>query len=220
MTTTGAVTTSKQLKSILHTLSSPRRVPLSSAKGALLALGGGALLAGQCLAADAGTDDRASMRPVTVEHIRISSKRSYDEVRSALESRIRPFRIERVMPFVMQGDMAGARAELEQLAAPTGLSILYSLDHGLALSLEGAPRKAVGYGIGNVLIAASMNQHNLAAGLYAPIRVVLYEGADGTALFEYDRPSSMFGQFGDAAIDSVAAQLDVTLKNLLLEVSK
>lgn len=172
------------------------------------------------LAADVGTDERASMRPFTVEHIRISSTRSFDEVRTALESRIRPFRSERVMPFVMKGDIAGARGELEQLAAPTGLSILYSLDHGLALSLEGAPRKAVGYGIGNVLTAASMNQHNLAAGLYAPIRVVLYEGADGTALFEYDQPSSMFGLFGDAMIDSVAAKLDLTLKNLLMEVSK
>jgi uncharacterized protein (DUF302 family) len=220
MTTTGATTMSNPLKSILNAQSRLKRVPLSSAKGALLVLASGALLAGQSPAADAGTDDRASMRPLTVEHIRITSKRSFNEVRTALESRIRPFQIERVMPFVMKGDMAGARAELEQLAAPTGLSILYSLDHGLALSLEGAPRKAVGYGIGNVLIAASMNKHNLAAGLYAPIRVVLYEGADGTALFEYDNPSSMFGLFGDAVIDSVAVKLDVTLKNLLMEVSK
>ncbi|WP_395400781.1 hypothetical protein ACHMW6_24735 [Pseudoduganella sp. UC29_106] len=49
---------------------------------------------------------------------------------------------------------------------------------------------------------------------------MLYEGADGTALFEYDKPSSMFGLFGDATIDNVAAKLDVTLKNLLMEVSK
>ncbi|WP_395400783.1 hypothetical protein ACHMW6_24740 [Pseudoduganella sp. UC29_106] len=149
---------SKPLAATLNTQSRLKRVPLESAKGALLVLASGALLAGPSRAAEAGMDDRASMRPLTVEHIRITSKRSFDEVRTALESRIHPFQIERVMPFVMKGDMAGARAELEHLAAPTGLSILYSLDHGLALSLEGAPRKAVGYGIGNVLIAASMKQ--------------------------------------------------------------
>lgn len=193
---------------------------IRSLKSALLVLGIGALMSGQSLAAEANSDDRATVRPVTLEHIRIRSTRSFDEVRAALESRIRPFRIERVMPFVQKGDMAGARAELEQLAAPTGLSILYSLDHGLALVLEGGPRKAVGYGIGNVLIAASMNKHNLAAGLYAPIRVVLYEGADGTAVFEYDKPSSMFGLYGDTSINSVAAKLDVMLKELLMDVSK
>jgi uncharacterized protein (DUF302 family) len=196
------------------------RTAIKSLKSALLVLGIGALVSGQSLAAEADNDDRASVRPLTLEHIRIRSTRSFDEVRAALESRIRPFRIERVMPFVQKGDMAGARAELEQLAAPTGLSILYSLDHGLALALEGGPRKAVGYGIGNVLTAAAMNKHNLAAGLYAPIRVVLYEGADGTAVFEYDKPSSMFGLYGDASINSVATKLDVMLKELLMHVSK
>lgn len=163
-------------------------------------------------------DDRVSTQALTVEHIRISSKRSFDEVKTALESRIRLVQVDLLIPFLQRGDMAGARAELEQLAAPTGLSILYALPHGAALAMDGGPRKAVGYGIGNVLTAASMNKHDLAAGLYAPIRVVLYEGADGTAVIEYDRPSSMFGLFGNAAIDSVAARLDVALKELLMGV--
>lgn len=193
---------------------------LSLARAGLIGLGAAALLMAQGLATAATHEDRVSTRPLTVEHIRISSKRSFDEVKAALESRIRPFQIDRLMPFFQKGDMAGARAHLEELAAPTGLSILYSLNHGGALAMDGPPRKAVGYGIGNVLTAVSMNKHNLAAGLYAPIRVVLYEGADGTAVFEYDRPSSMFGLLGNAAIDSVAARLDVTLKELLTDVSK
>jgi len=193
---------------------------LSSAKAALIGLGAAALLTAQGLAAAATPEDRVSTQPLTVEHIRISSKRSFDEVKAALESRIRPFQIERLMPFMQKGDMAGARAELEQLAAPTGLSILFSLNHGAALAMDGRPRKAVGYGIGNVLTAVSMNKHNLAAGLYAPVRVVLYEGADGTAVFEYDRPSSMFGLLANPAIDSVAARLDVVLKDLLMDVGK
>lgn len=193
---------------------------LSSARAGLIGLGAAALLTAQGLAAAATQEDRVSTRPLTVEHIRIGSKRSFDEVKAALESRIRPFQIDRLTPFFQQGDMAGARAHLEELAAPTGLSILYSLNHGGALAMDGRPRKAVGYGVGNVLTAVSMNKHNLAAGLYAPIRVVLYEGADGTAVFEYDRPSSMFGLLGNAAIDSVAARLDVTLKELLMDVSK
>lgn len=165
-------------------------------------------------------EERVSTRSLTVEHIRMASKRSFDDVKAALESKLGVFRIERVMPFMQKGDMAGARAELERLAAPTGLSILYALPHGDALAIEGSPRKAIAYGIGNVLTAASMNRHDLAAGLYAPIRVILYEGADGTAVFEYDRPSSTFALFGSPAIDSVALRLDAALGKLLADVSQ
>ena len=192
----------------------------SSAGTGLIGPGAATLQTTQGLAPAAPQEDRVSARPLTVEHIRISSKRSFDEVKTALESRIRLVQVDLLIPFLQKGDMAGARAELERLAAPTGLSILYSLNHGAALAMDGGPRKAVGYGIGNVLTAVSMNKHNVAAGLYAPIRVVLYEGADGTAVFEYDRPSSMLGLFGNAAIDSVAAQLDVALKELLMDVGK
>jgi hypothetical protein len=38
-----------------------------------------------------------------------------------------------------------------------------------------------------------MTRHQLAAAQYAPIRVVLYENEAGHAVFEYDRPSSVFG---------------------------
>ncbi len=192
----------------------------SSARTALIGLGTAALLTAQGPAEAASQEDRVSTRPLTVEHIRIGSKKSFDEVKASLESRLRSVQVDLLIPFLQKGDMAGARAELERLAAPTGLSILYSLNHGAALAMDGGPRKAVGYGIGNVLTAVSMNKHNMAAGLYAPIRVILYEGADGTAVFEYDRPSSMFGLLGNASIDTVAAQLDVALKELLMDVGK
>lgn len=163
---------------------------------------------------------RVSTRSLTLEHIRMGSTRSFDEVKAALEAKLGVFRIESLMPFMQKGDMAGARAELERLAAPTGLSILYALPHGDALAMVGKPSKAIAYGIGNVLTAASMNRHDLAAGLYAPIRVILYEGADGSAVFEYDQPSSSFALFGNPAIDRVAAGLDETLGKLLMDVSQ
>ena len=46
------------------------------------------------------------------------------------------------------------------------------------------------YEIGNPLTAERMSRYALAAGLYAPLRVVLYEDESGRAIFEYDLPSS------------------------------
>ncbi len=50
-----------------------------------------------------------------------------------------------------------------------------------------------------------MTRHQLSAGLYAPIRVLLREDGDGAVAFEYDRPASVFGQFGNDDVDARCA---------------
>jgi hypothetical protein len=52
--------------------------------------------------------------------------------------------------------------------------------------------------------------------LYAPLRVVLYEDGNGRGIFEYDKPSSFFGQFGDERVTEVGRYLDETLEAALL----
>jgi hypothetical protein len=84
----------------------------------------------------------------------------------------------------------------------------------------GLPRKAIQYDIGNPLIASKMPQHRLAAALYAPFRVVLYENDDGRATFEYDQPSSLFGQFGDERVTTVAHGLGDAIARILREATK
>jgi hypothetical protein len=52
-------------------------------------------------------------------------------------------------------------------------------------------------------------------GSAAPLRVELYEEESGHAIFEYDLPSSLFGQFGDERITEVGRGLDAELEALL-----
>ena len=61
-----------------------------------------------------------------------------------------------------------------------------------------------------------MTRHQIAAAQYAPIRVVLYENEAGHAVFEYDQPSSVFGQFDDEQVNVVARGLDAALARALL----
>ena len=70
------------------------------------------------------------------------------------------------------------------------------------------------YVIGNPLFAVEMTRHAIGAALYAPLRVLIYEADDGKTCIEYDRPSSLFGQFGDERVDSMAASLDQRLEDL------
>ena len=60
-----------------------------------------------------------------------------------------------------------------------------------------------------------MTRHQLSAGLYAPIRALLREDGDDGVGFEYDRPASVFSQFGSEAVNAVAQELDRALQALL-----
>jgi uncharacterized protein (DUF302 family) len=150
-------------------------------------------------------------RTIQVEHVVMRSTKSFAEVRASLEYSVPKLNPE-ITSFIASGDTKELQEKLE--AGPE-LAIFQSRDHGSLLRITGHARKAVQYDIGNPLTASMMTRHQLAAGLYAPLRVVLYEDQEGGSVFEYDRPSSLFGQFGDRQVNEVARGLDVALERAL-----
>lgn len=151
-------------------------------------------------------------RTVTVEHIVIESSKPFPEVRAALERAVPAFDPE-ILERLAAGDVA--RVDHEREHGPE-LSIFLVRDHGALLRIAGRARNARQYDIGNPITASLMTRHRLAAAQYAPIRVVLYENEAGHAVFEYDRPSSVFGQFEDERVSVVARGLDEALAGALL----
>ena len=152
-------------------------------------------------------------RTIPVEHVRIESAKPFAEVKAALERSV-PQLDTMIFTLLQRGESDRARQQLER--GPE-LSIFNSRDHGGLLQITGWPRKAVQYDIGNPLTATRMTQHQLPASLYAPLRVVLYESEAGRAIFEYDRPSSLFGQFDDERVTAVARELDASLERVLVK---
>ena len=71
------------------------------------------------------------------------------------------------------------------------------------------------YEIRNPLTATGMTRRQIPAALYAPLRVVLYENAAGGAMFEYDKPPTLFGQFDDEQVTAVGRELDAELERAL-----
>ena len=70
------------------------------------------------------------------------------------------------------------------------------------------------------LTASKMTRYRLSAALYAPLRVVLFEDEQGRGVFEYDKPSSFFGQYGDERVTEVGRYLDVALEAALREAAE
>jgi uncharacterized protein (DUF302 family) len=148
---------------------------------------------------------------ISIQHVTIASVKPFDEVKSALEVLV-PRLNEGVLKLLRDGKGEQALRELE--AAPA-LSIFGFRDHGALLQIAGLKRQAMQYDIGNPLTASKMTRHQLSAALYAPIRVLLRESAEGGAAFEYDRPRAVFGQFNDGTVDTVALELDEQLEATL-----
>ncbi len=148
---------------------------------------------------------------ITVEHIRIASERPFADVRAKLERTV-PKLDTSIADALGSGDQKRAKDYDDN--GPK-LSIFEQRDHGALLQIAGKKRNAVQYEIGNPLTASKMTRHRLPAALYAPLRVVLFEDEQGRGIFEYDKPSSFFGQFGDERVTEVGRYLDVTLETVL-----
>jgi uncharacterized protein (DUF302 family) len=146
-----------------------------------------------------------------VEHVTIPSQKSFESVRERLESPV-PRIDDGIFVLLRHGEAERARRELEQ--SPT-LSIFGSRDHGALLKIHGLQQKAIQYDIGNPMTTSRMTIHHLSAALYAPIRVLLRDSVGGGVAFEYDRPVSIFGQFGNADVNAVAGELDRDLQRVL-----
>jgi Domain of unknown function DUF302 len=149
---------------------------------------------------------------ITVEHNNIESAKSFADVRAALERSV-PHLDPSLVKALDDGD--AERADREKKEGPE-LSIFRVRDHGALLKIAGKARNALQYEIGNPVTASLMTRHRLSAALYAPIRVVLYENDAGHGVFEYDQPSTTFGQFGDEQVTAVARGLDAALARALL----
>jgi uncharacterized protein (DUF302 family) len=114
-------------------------------------------------------------------------------------------------------DPEAVRTRLEGMAGPSGFMLFRTSDHGALLRLAGQTKKAIQYLLGNPLFAVRMTQHDIRAGLYAPLQVLVYENEGGKTCVEYDRSSSLFGQFGHANVTEVATLLDRKLEQLVAE---
>jgi uncharacterized protein (DUF302 family) len=150
-------------------------------------------------------------RTIAVDHIRIASQRPFAEVRGKLEATV-PTLDPGIAEALSRGDQKRVQDYDEN--GPK-LSIFLAREHGALLQIAGGKRNAVQYEIGNPLTASKMTRHQLPAALYAPLRVVLFEDEQGRGIFEYDRPSSFFGQFGDERVTEVGRYLDTALEAAL-----
>jgi uncharacterized protein (DUF302 family) len=157
---------------------------------------------------------------ISVEHVVVSSNRSYEQVKASFESRMSM--LGNTEEFARQVSETHASWEqvkqaIEKRMGSSGFSIFGRVEQGQLLSLAGKPRKVVQYAIGNPLLAIQMIEHVPEVALYAPLRVAVYEGEQGATFVAYDRFSSLLSQYHRPEIFSVAQVVEKKLEALVAE---
>ena len=160
-------------------------------------------------------DPVVTRQVLRVEHIKMETTKKFVDVEAALEQNV-----PQLDPALRAALANGDERRATELERGVSLFIFLKRDHGMLLQVVGRPRKALQYEIGNSHTATKMTRHRLPAGLYAPLRVFLYEDEKGSSVFEYDKPSSLFDQFGDEQVSAVGRGLDVALERALRQAAE
>jgi uncharacterized protein (DUF302 family) len=132
-----------------------------------------------------------------VVHVCLATGKPFEEVAEGIERQLGHFDPDVDHSLTVGGDPSTAKARIEARAGTSGFMLFGKRHHGSMLRIVGKARKAVQYVVGNPLFAVQMTQHDIRASLYVPLRVLLYENEEGKTYVEYDKPSLLFGQFGN-----------------------
>lgn len=151
-----------------------------------------------------------------VRHREFTTTRPFEEVIAAFEGAVGS--VENLgWPSIRSAakDAADFEARVHARLGPSGFTRFLTIDHGDWLTFLDRPAKARMYVIGNPLIGITMLQHDIAAGLNVPVRVMIYsDESSGTTRFVYDEPSTLMSGLHNQDITAAAEKLDSKLADL------
>jgi uncharacterized protein (DUF302 family) len=101
-----------------------------------------------------------------------------------------------------------------KLVSKNGMMVMAEVDQGKMLSMTGLQLKAKLFLVGNPTVGKKLFEQNHGVGLYVPLRIFVYNDANGKTFVAYDKPSSVLSQFDNAEVGMVAQMLDEKLDGL------
>ncbi|OBG29529.1 DUF302 domain-containing protein [Mycobacterium sp. 852002-51057_SCH5723018] len=151
--------------------------------------------------------------------VRYDAAKSYDELLAALLADIgdKPVPISELA--IATDDWDSYRQRVETHVGPSGFMLISLIDHGAWIANAGIDRKAMRVILGNPLIAITMLRHDVTAGLFAPVELLLLDEGDGRSSLTYVKPSSLMVVEPNAELLSAAENLDAKLAALAAKVT-
>ncbi|CAJ1496959.1 DUF302 domain-containing protein [[Mycobacterium] holstebronense] len=151
--------------------------------------------------------------------VRYQSTKSYEELVAALLADVgkQPVPIDDVAKDCSSWE--SYRDEVESHVGASGFMLFATFDHGGWITKAGIDRKVLRVIIGNPLIAITMLRHDVTAGLFAPVELLLVGEESGGSSLIYVKPSSLMVVEPNPALLAAAEELDVKLAVLASKVA-
>jgi hypothetical protein len=156
-----------------------------------------------------------TVTPRTVRHIEIATGRPYEKFRAEYEAAVPSFDRLEAIGVVKSGAGWPAIEGLSRNTATHGLVSFFTFDPSPMMKLNGAARRGVTYLSGNIVEAEKGFRVDPACFLYLPLRVVISEASDGTAVLGLDLPTDLFGMFPGLELAGVGAEFTTAFGKLL-----
>ncbi len=150
--------------------------------------------------------------------VRYYSDKSYDDLLAALLADIgeKPVPINDIATGA--SDWQEYRQRVESHIGPSGFTLFGVVDHAAWITKAGIDRKAIRVILGNPLLAITMLSHDVKAGLFAPVELLIADEGAGSSL-TYVKPSSLMVIEPNSELLSAAEGLDAKLAALAAKVT-
>ena len=166
---------------------------------------------------------KANPEPFTGVRIEVVTSVGFDEVLDRLRTlmgRASPAEIVSLAQTPIS-EAEFVRTVEERLEGESGFMLFAEIDHGGWLAKFGIDRRTVRWILGNPLIAVTMIRHDITAGLFAPVEILVTEAEDGQgATVAYLRPSSLMVIGENPPLRVAATLLDAKFDALIARATK
>lgn len=151
--------------------------------------------------------------------MRYDSTKSYDELVAALLADIgeQPVPINDIA--AVGGDWDSYQAAVEKHVGPSGFMLFGAFDHGAWIAKAGIQRRVLRVVLGNPLIAITMIRHDVTAGLFAPVELLVLDEDGSSSSLTYVKPSSLMVVEPNPELLAAAEALDAKLAALAAKVT-
>jgi uncharacterized protein (DUF302 family) len=152
--------------------------------------------------------------------IPIDSDNTYEHLVAALLSEIgeNPEPISD-LPAAFFHDWGSFAEEITRHLGSSEFMLMHLIDHGEWLETAGINRKALRAILGNPLISITMLRHDLTAGLFAPVELLVLEEGDNRSSLTYIKPSSLMVVDDNPPLRAAALALDEKLAALAAKIA-
>lgn len=160
------------------------------------------------------------IQPFQGRRLHFESARSFDDVLERLRQKVPqamptekfPSAVEKAGGF----NLASFERVIKSQVGESGFMLFHEINHSVWLPFYGIHRKVMRWILGNPLIAITMMRHDLEAGLFAPVELLLIDKENGNgSTVIYDLPSSLMVIGSNSPLLQAAQVLDAKLESLV-----